>query len=141
MVPAVSIVIATYNGEQYLEAAVRSVLAQTISQIEVIVVDDGSTDRTPELERVLAADSRVRWIRQQHASQAHAKNRGIAESNAPIVGFCDSDDLWHPRKLELQLPHFDRPEVGVVYSREQRFVQDGAVRRPVPGSDERPYLR
>lgn len=121
---AVSVVIATYNTAAYVGEAVASVLGQTMGDLELVIVDDGSTDGT---EGVLAghlADSRVRFIRQENRGQAAAKNRGIRDSGAPIVGFCDADDYWHPRKLELQLPAFEEPRTGLVYSREMRF-RDG----------------
>ena len=137
--PAVSVVVASYNAVDFLEEAVRSVLSQTLPDIEVIVVDDGSEDATPQLAARFADDGRVRWVRQENQGQASAKNRGISLARAPIVGFCDADDAWHPRKLEWQLPLFERPEVGVVYSREQRFVDRPEGRVPVPGSDETPH--
>lgn len=137
--PRVSVVIASYNSADFLEAAVRSVLAQTIDDLEVVVVDDGSTDDTPAMAEELCEDPRLKWIRQDNGGQANAKNRGIRESSAPIVGFCDADDAWHPRKLELQLPYFNGPQVGVVYSREQRFMDGPEGRVLVNGSTERPH--
>jgi glycosyltransferase involved in cell wall biosynthesis len=130
--PRVSAVIATYNTARYVGEAVESVLQQSMDDLELVVVDDGSTDDTPAVISKFKSDPRLRYVRQDNGGQASAKNRGIAESSAPLIGFCDADDAWHPRKLELQLPAFDRPEVGVVYSNAQRFVETPDGRRFVP---------
>ena len=115
--PLVSVVIATYNMAQYLPLAVRSVLEQTHSNLEVLIVDDGSTDDTPAVVQPFLADPRVRYLRQPNGGQTIAKNHGVREATGEFVGFLDADDLWVPDKLEAQLPLFARPEVGVVYSR------------------------
>jgi len=115
--PLVSVVIATFNMGPYIVGAVESVLRQTYGNIEVHVVDDGSTDSTAEEMRQFASDPRVTYQRQANAGQASAKNRGIAASRGEFVAFCDADDLWLPNKLELQLPAFARPEVGLAYTR------------------------
>jgi len=114
--PTVSVVIAAYNMAQYVQQAVRSVLAQTYGDLEVIVVDDGSTDGTAEVIEAFAADDKVRLVRQQNQGQPKAKNAGIRAARGEFIAFCDADDLWDPRKLELQLPAFDDPMVGVAYS-------------------------
>lgn len=116
--PLVSVVVATYNMARYLPQAVESILAQSHQNVEVIVVDDGSKDETPEVAaRLAAADPRVRIHRQDNGGQASAKNKGIELSRGEYIGFLDADDVWLPQKLALQLPLFrDRPQVGVVYS-------------------------
>ena len=116
--PLVSVVTATYNMGQYLPQAVGSVLAQTHPHVEIVVVDDGSTDGTPAICAQLAAqDPRVRIHRQENAGQAKAKNMGVRLSRGEFVAFLDADDLWIADKLERQLPLFaGRPSVGVVYS-------------------------
>lgn len=137
--PKVSVVVASYNAAEFLVEALESVLVQSVPDLELIVVDDGSTDATQSLAARFVPDPRVRWVRQANRGQASAKNRGISLARAPIIGFCDADDVWHPRKLEWQLPQFERPEVGVVYSREQRFIDGPDGRAHVRGSDERPH--
>lgn len=118
--PLVSIVIATYNMAQFLPFAVRSVLAQTYDNIEVIIVDDGSTDHTSEVAQPFLADARVQYHCQVNQGQAAAKNRGIKESHGDFIAFLDADDMWFPEKLELQIPLFLRSEtLGVVYARLQ----------------------
>jgi cellulose synthase/poly-beta-1,6-N-acetylglucosamine synthase-like glycosyltransferase len=113
--PAVSVVIPTYNAARFLADAIESALAQTVRDIEVIVVDDGSTDETAE---VLARfGDRIRGIRLAHAGVAAARNAGIEVSRAPFIAFLDADDVWAPEKLARQLPvlHADG-DVGLVCS-------------------------
>jgi glycosyltransferase involved in cell wall biosynthesis len=97
----VSAVITSHNYAGYLPAAIESVLGQTCSPREVIVVDDGSSDDT---ERVVEPyRARVRYVRQPNQGVAVARNRGIEESRGRYVAFLDADDLWLPRKLDLQI--------------------------------------
>ena len=121
--PLVSIVIATYNMGQYLSQAVDSILQQTWKNIEVIVVDDGSTDNTPEAMLKYDRDSRVNFIRNQNQGQPKAKNCGIKATQGDFIGFCDADDYWEANKLEIQMPLFENPNVGVVYS-EVSFIDE-----------------
>jgi glycosyltransferase involved in cell wall biosynthesis len=116
VVATVSVVIPCFNGERYLGEAVRSVLAQTHAGLEVIVVDDGSTDRSVSVVRNVS-DARVRVVSQPNGGVAAARNRGVAETSGEYVAFLDQDDAWLPTKLELQLASLRRsPEVGLVYS-------------------------
>jgi glycosyltransferase involved in cell wall biosynthesis len=108
----VSVVIPTYNYARYLGEAIDSALGQTLPPLEVTVVDDGSTDDTPQ---VLAAyGDRIRVLRQKNAGVAIARNSGIAAARGEYVAFLDADDVWLPRKLELQMPLFDG-SVGLVH--------------------------
>jgi glycosyltransferase involved in cell wall biosynthesis len=91
----------------------------------VIVVDDGSTDDTPEVVRPFLADPRVRYHRTDGLGQSRAKNLGILQARAPLVAFLDGDDEWLPAKLERQLPLFADPAVGVVYGRRTMMDGDG----------------
>jgi glycosyltransferase involved in cell wall biosynthesis len=126
----VSVVIATFNMGHYLPGAVRSVLAQSYPNVDVQIVDDGSTDDTPTIVRQWDAHPRVRLHRQSNAGQARAKNQGIALSRGDFIAFLDADDVWLPEKLARQMPLFTgRPEVGVVYSGYERMDAEG---RPLP---------
>ncbi len=99
--PTVSVVIPTYNAARYVEAAVASVLGQTFKDVEVLVVDDGSTDET---EAVLSRyRSAVRYLRQENGGVSAARNRGIQESTGRYVAFLDADDTWFPEKLDRQV--------------------------------------
>jgi len=108
--PAVSVVIVTYNKADTVGAAIESVLRQTFSDLEILVVDDGSTDDTAD--RVAAYGARVRTIRKINGGTGSARNRGIEEARGQYVAFLDGDDLWLPRKLESQMQAFQRePEL------------------------------
>ena len=130
MTPAVSVVIPTYNYGHYVAGALKSALRQTCADLEVIVVDDASTDDTAAVVRPYLADARVAYHRVPHGGVSAAKNQGIHLARAPLVAFLDADDLWLPRKLERQLAFFRAdPELGVVYARRVLMDQDG---RAVP---------
>ena len=130
-VPLVSVIVPTYNMGAYVADTVRSVQQQTITDLEIHVVDDGSTDDTKAKIEPLLADPRVHYYYQPNAGKSVAKNFGIRASRGAYVGFSDADDLWLPNKLELQLPAFEKsPEIGVVYSRSQRMDPDGNILEP-----------
>jgi glycosyltransferase involved in cell wall biosynthesis len=101
--PLTSVVIPAYNAELFLERTLRSALRQTHSNLEVIVVDDGSTDKTRAIAAAAATtDDRVRIISVPNGGVAKARNIGIAEANGEFVAFLDADDLWHPTKIALR---------------------------------------
>lgn len=113
----VSIVIATYNMGEYLCGAIDSVLNQTYENIEVIVVDDGSSDSTSEVIKPYLSHPQVSYFFQENSGQPKAKNKGIELAKGDFIAFCDADDLWCNDKLERQLPLFAKPgNIGVVYS-------------------------
>jgi glycosyltransferase involved in cell wall biosynthesis len=112
--PLVSVVIPAYNGGSLLRAAVDSVLAQTYSPIEVVVVDDGSEEDVGALLEPVA--DRIRLIRQTNAGTAAARNRGISKSRGDFIALLDQDDLWDSEKLALQMPAFDDAAVALVHS-------------------------
>jgi glycosyltransferase involved in cell wall biosynthesis len=114
----VSVVIATYNMAKYLPSAIGSALAQKHVKVEVIVVDDGSTDSTQSVIKPFLSDPRVKYLHQANKGQAFAKNAGLNVSRSDYVAFLDADDMWMPDKLALQLPLFcESGNIGVVYSR------------------------
>jgi teichuronic acid biosynthesis glycosyltransferase TuaG len=104
--PAVSVVITTYNSAQFIECGLKSVLAQTFADYEIIVVDDGSSDETCSLvEDTLDGRCMHRLIRLERncGGPAEPRNVGIRQANGGWVALLDADDLWHPQKLEIQL--------------------------------------
>lgn len=116
MPPLVSVVIPVYNSEATVLDSVRSVLAQTHDDLEVLIVDDGSPDGSIDLCRRLE-DPRLRFVVQENRGLAGARNAGIRAARGAFVGFLDSDDLWAPTKVERHLAHFARcPQVGVSFS-------------------------
>lgn len=104
--PLISVVIPCYNAARFIEGTLRSVLAQTHRELEVIVVDDASTDDSAALvERVAGSDPRVKLLRRTRnaGTPGAPRNEGVAAARGEWIAFLDADDLWHPRKLELQL--------------------------------------
>jgi glycosyltransferase involved in cell wall biosynthesis len=113
--PRVSVVIPAFNHGRYVGEAVQSALDQSYPDLEVIVIDDGSTDNTREVIRGFG--DRVRYFHQENRGLAASRNRGIGESRGDFVAFLDADDLWLPRKLERQLEVFDQhPSARLVYA-------------------------
>ena len=120
-----SVIIPTYNYGRFLREAIESVFAQTVSDFEVIVVDDGSTDDTPEILASIS-DPRLRSFRISNSGSSVARNRGMQEASGEFIAFLDADDRWRPRKLELQLSILmSEPSVGVVFTDFVRFNEDG----------------
>lgn len=112
--PLVSVVIPAYNTEIYIGQAIASALQQTLHDIEVIVVDDGSTDGTASVVSAFA-DPRVRYIYQDNQERSVARNHGLALASGRYVAFLDADDWWHPTKLEKQVVLLERyPLLGLV---------------------------
>jgi hypothetical protein len=113
--PLVSAVIPVHNGQRFLGDAISSVLGQSYSRLECVVVDDGSTDSTPAVTRSFGRA--VRYIRKRNGGVSSARNRGIEESRGKFVAFLDADDLWLEKKIECQVETaLERPEVGLVYT-------------------------
>jgi len=121
--PLVSVVIPVFNGARFLREAIESVLAQTYANVEIVVVDDGSTDETPAM---IASFDTVRGMRQEHAGQATARNRGVAAARGEYVAFLDADDVMLPDRLERQVAYLrEHPECACVLGRQQIAVEAG----------------
>jgi glycosyltransferase involved in cell wall biosynthesis len=137
-----TVVMTAYNEEEFIAAAVASVLAQTYRELELIVVDDGSSDGTlAELER-FRTDPRLRVIEQANAGLSAARNTGIAATETDWVAFLDSDDLWMPNYLErVDAALAARPLAGIAYvdawrlHLDGRFFRDTAMARQDPPED------
>jgi glycosyltransferase involved in cell wall biosynthesis len=120
----ISVVIPTYNRAHYLPQAIDSVLAQTCAPLEIIVVDDGSTDGTRDLVR--GYGDRVRYIYTHNGGAGRARNIGMCQSRGDYVAFIDSDDVVYPYMLELESRVLDRhPEIALVYAEMSAFDDEG----------------
>ncbi len=115
MKPSVSVIIPAYNSSKFIEQTVDSVLAQTYKNYEIIVIDDGSTDDTKRILQPYINKKQIRYIYQENKKQAAAKNTGFKHAKGELIAFLDHDDLWHFKKLELQIPLFNDEKVGLVY--------------------------
>lgn len=130
---SVSVVIPVRNGARYLAQAIDSVLAQTRAALEVIVVDDGSTDETPAVAQRYG--SSVRYVCQQTAGAAAARNHGVSLAAGDMLAFLDADDMWQPQKLALQLTVLEtRPSIDIVFCHAEQFISEDAQRHanPIP---------
>lgn len=135
--PTASIVVPSYNATATLADTLRSLLAQTFGDFEVLVIDDGSTDGTLALAESFS-DPRIRIVSQANRGLAGARNSGIHHARGAFIGFCDADDLWLPEKLERHVAHLrSRPQVGLSYA--GSILVDGGG-RPI-GVRQTPKLR
>ncbi|MBD2513109.1 glycosyltransferase [Nostoc muscorum FACHB-395] len=129
--PTVSVIIPTYQRGHLVSQAINSVLAQTYKDYEIIVINDGSQDNTPQ---VLAefSDRRITAIHQANQGLSAARNAGIRSARGKYIAFLDDDDLWEPQKLEKQIPVLEaNPRIGLIYS-DSLFFSD--KRGLLPGS-------
>jgi hypothetical protein len=113
--PLVSLVVPSYNVEQYVAEAIDSALAQTYRPLEIVVVDDGSTDSTADVVHAYLGHPEVVYVHQENRGLAGARNRGIAEARGDVIGLLDADDVWMPQKVERAVAYLgEHPEVGWV---------------------------
>ena len=115
--PLVSVIVATWNGEEFLRPALESLFAQDYEPIEAILVDDGSEDATPRIARSFTS---LRYIRQENRGLAAAHNTGINAARGEYIAFLDDDDVLPPNKVSLQAEYLlSHPEVGCVMGRQE----------------------
>ncbi|GAB3385124.1 glycosyltransferase family A protein [Humibacter soli] len=135
--PEVTVIMPAFNSARTLRDSAQSVLDQTVDSLELIIIDDGSTDDTATVAQELAAgDARVRVIRRAASGgPAVARNTGIAQARGRYLAFCDADDLWFAPKLERQFDVARRTGAALVYSAYQRVAADfaGPASAAVPG--------
>jgi glycosyltransferase involved in cell wall biosynthesis len=133
--PLVSVIIPTYNRGWIVRDAIDSVLGQTYADVELIVVDDGSTDRTPEI--LDSYGDRLRVTRQANQGVSAARNRGIGGSSGTLIALLDSDDIWLPKKLAVQVDFFKRNPAALVCQTEEIWIRNGL--RVNPGKRHRKH--
>ena len=133
----ISVIIPAYNIDKYLAEALDSVLAQIYPHFEVMIVNDGSTDRTLEIAQEYAAkDDRIRVISQPNQGVSLARNQGIRETTGELVAFLDGDDRWHPDKLNVHINHFrsfgqnaksdEAKSLGISFAKVTFITSDGS---------------
>ena len=110
----VTAIVVVYNGEKYLKDCLQSIVDQDYPSLEILVVDDGSTDSTSDI--VKSFGERIQYFRQDNAGEASARNKSIELSKGDYIAFLDEDDIWCPRKISTQVKVFDEfPEYSVVF--------------------------
>lgn len=123
--PRVSVILPTYNRARFILEAIESVLSQSYQDFELIVVDDGSADETGQLVSSIR-DERLIFIRQENHGRSHARNTALRSAHGEFVAFLDSDDLYLPGKLEMQVAYLDRNnDAGMTYTSASCIDQDG----------------
>jgi glycosyltransferase involved in cell wall biosynthesis len=121
----VSVVVPVWNGAPFLRECLDSLVAQDHTPIEIIVVDDGSTD---ESAAVAEEFGHAIVVRQPHRGLGAARNTGIERASGPLVGFCDADDTWLPHKARVQVAYLDEhPDIGIVLCRQETTFEAGVA--------------
>ena len=134
----ISVIVPVYNGERFINASLQSALAQSHSNLEILVADDGSTDKTVEVVcRAAQSDSRIRLLRGTHEGlPGRVRNRALREARGDFVALLDADDLWSPTKIEEQMKAVEaRDDVAFCFTCARDFHGDSA---PAPDLEARP---
>lgn len=122
----VSIIVPVYNGEAFLAEAVDNIRQQGWQPLEIIIIDDGSTDGTAGVANSIKGN--VRYVHQSNQGPAAARNRGLEMADGNVIGFLDADDLWPEKKIETQLGYlYENPSVDIVLGKTQFMRQSGVV--------------
>jgi len=132
----VTVVVPTYNLQRYVAETIASIYAQTYTEWDLLVVDDGSKDGTAEAARAAIADERGQVLQRPNGGASAARNAGIRAARGPLVALCDGDDVWSPEKLELQVKALrERPEIRTVSSQwiEWHPGEEGVYPDPLQG--------
>jgi glycosyltransferase involved in cell wall biosynthesis len=135
MKPRVSVIIPAYNHGHHLPAAIRSVREQKWPALEIIVVDDGSTDETARVMEELAGED-LRYIRQKNSGAAASRNRGIGESDGEWIAFLDADCRWLPGKLEKQLRVLEEEKADFAYHGCVIVDEEGNTLKTIPAEPQ-----
>ncbi len=118
----ISVVLAVYNGEKYLHEAIASVISQSYGNLELIIVDDGSTDTSKDIIQAFN-DERIRYFYQANQGQPRALNNGISNAKGKYLTFIDADDLWDRDRLSVQYSYLqDHPDIDLLFSHIRQFI-------------------
>ena len=129
--PKISVIIPVYNGEQFLAGAIQSVFDQKYHQLEIIVVDDGSTDNTQKIAEGFG--EKLRYIRKENGGPASARNKGLELAQGEFIAFIDADDVWVKDKLSRQLALFKKykePGIVIGLTLKTRFLTEDKLEQP-----------
>lgn len=128
ILPVVSVIIPTFNRCEWVREAIDSVLAQTFQTVELIVVDDGSTDKTYDM--LMTCGDSIKVIRQSNRGVSAARNQGIVQSTGQYIALLDSDDLWLPRKIEIQVDFFLTNPEALICQTDEIWIRNGVRVNP-----------
>lgn len=138
MNPQVSVILPTYNRAQFLKEALESLTLQTFKDFEAVVIDDGSTDDTPDIIKTYSSKINLRaLVSGQNHGVSWARNQGIKTSRAPWIAFLDSDDTWMPRKLEIQMKYLERSPSTQICQTEEIWIRNGRRVNPMKKHEKR----
>ncbi len=139
--PLISVIVPVFNAAGFIRESVTSILGQNYHPLELIIVDDGSTDNTEDVVGRLKEE--LIYIKKDNGGPSSARNRGLQEAKGDFISFLDADDLWLPGKLELQMKRFESdPETEIVLGFTKRFLSPGVEPPPDfdPEKDDKPQL-
>lgn len=144
--PKISVIICSYNGEEYISEAIESVLSQTYQDFELLIVDDGSTDRTKKIviSYVDQFPDKVRYVYKEHTGLPSTRNKGIVESRGDYIAYLDHDDLFLPEKLQKQINVIENADVGLVhcarYTKNMFSDEEPVIRPKMPARNRIDFL-
>ena len=125
--PLISVMMPTYNNGKYIKQAIESIYAQNYSNIEIIVVDDGSTDNTRE---IIKEYKDIKYFYIEHKGIAPARNVALENSKGEYIAFCDSDDYWLPEKINTQIRYFnEHPDCQIVFTKYKNIFENEEVKK------------
>ncbi|MDH2363809.1 glycosyltransferase family 2 protein [Priestia megaterium] len=129
MTELVSIVTPMFNSEKYIKDAINSVISQEYKNWEMIIIDDGSKDKSQEIVRkFILKDNRIKlFIQEQNSGVVAARNKGISQAQGRYLAFLDSDDMWHPKKLSMQVELMNREDVAFCFSSYEIMRDNGQL--------------
>ncbi|MBL1211027.1 glycosyltransferase family A protein [Geminocystis sp. GBBB08] len=131
--PLISVIIPAFNAEKYLKEALESVIKQNYHPLEIILIDDGSTDNTAKIAKSF---QNIKYIYQENSGHAIARNNGIKIAKGEFIAFLDADDLWTPNKLSLQINYLnEHPDINYVLGQQKIFLESG-IKKPKWLKDE-----
>jgi glycosyltransferase involved in cell wall biosynthesis len=133
-----SVIIPVFNGQAYLGEALKSVLAQDI-ELDILVVDDGSTDKTGDVARAFGGAS-LRYVRQGQLGLAAARNHGVSLARGNLIAFLDADDVWLANKLRRQIASLERNEGDMIFTYVEEFISPDCAQDIGGSIDVRPRL-